>query len=164
MNIQVYSEEFKQAAVQKLLSPESLGLSATARKIGIANSTLFGWKQKYSKSDSMKKNKNIKQWNSEQKLEAIIKTALMTENELGEYLRMNGLHTDDLNRFKEEALAGFSSKGRPQLDPEVVNLRKNNKTLEKEIKRKDKALAELSARVILLKKSQEIWGDSEDDE
>ena len=56
------------------------------------------------------------------------------------------------------------SVGRPKLDPEIVTLRKQKKDLERELRRKDKAMEELSARVILLKKSHEIFGVKEDDE
>lgn len=159
-----YSEEFKQMAVQKLLS-NSERLSVTARKLDIPNSTLNGWKKKYGNLSSMSKNKKTtNDWTAEKKLEAIIKTGSMNENELGEYLRSHGLHSDDIERFKQEALTGFKSSGRPKLDPEVLELRKKNKKLEKNIKKKDKALAEYSARVILLKKSHEIWGVPEDEE
>lgn len=162
----VYNESFKQNAIQKLLMPGSPGLSATARNIGIAPSTLFGWKEKYANQAVMKKtkDKNVNEWTPEQKLDALIKTGAMNENELGEYLRSNGLHTSDLEAFKLDSLAGFKTKGRPKLDPEVVELRKQNKELERDLKKKDKALAEYSARVILLKKSHEIWGTPEEDE
>lgn len=165
-NNTTYSDSFKENAVQQLVRPNSSGLSATASKIGIPPSTLYGWKKKYANLLVMKKSKDktINDWTPEQKLEAIIKTASMPENELGGYLRSNGLFSSDLENFKQESLAGFKCKGRPKLDPEVVELKKQNKVLERDIKRKDRALAEFSARVILLKKSQEIWGDPEDDE
>lgn len=166
MSLQVYSEEFKNTAVQKLLSPGSLGLATTAEKMGIPRSTLFGWKQKYANPNSMKKTKNnlAINWTAEQKFEALIKTASMSENELGEYLRSQGLHSSDLDIFKKECLEGFKSRGRPKLDPEVVDLRKSKKELERSLKRTEKALAEQSARIILLKKSHEIWGVAEEDE
>jgi len=159
-----YSEEFKTQAIQKLLGPSSLSLSKTAKNLGVAQSTLFGWKEKYSKESVMKKSKAATSWTKEEKFNALLKTASMSESELGEYLRANGLHSSDLSRFKEECLEGFKSVGRPPLDPELVKLRKENIELSRNLKRKDKALAEMSARVILLKKSHEIWGTPEDDE
>jgi transposase len=161
-----YSDQFKKNAVQRLLAPGSEGLTATACKIGIPISTLATWKSKYAINIGMikSKNKTIKEWTPEEKLEAIIKTSLMTEIERGEYIRSNGLHSTDLDTFKIDALAGFKTSGRPKLDPEINELRRDKKKLEKDIHRKDKALAEYSARVILLKKSHEIWGDPEGDE
>jgi transposase len=159
-----YNESFRQNAVKTLLSPGSGGLRATASKLDINPSTLFSWKQKYANSSSMKKSKKIDSWTSEEKLEIVIKTAAMSEQELGEFLRSEGLHSSDLDVIRKHLLAPSSSKGRPKLDPEVVELRKKNKRLESELRKNKDALAEYAARVILLKKSHEIWGTKEDDE
>jgi hypothetical protein len=56
------------------------------------------------------------------------------------------------------------SAGRPKIDPELVELRAREKELSKDLKRKDRALAEMSARVILLKKSRLLFGETEEDE
>jgi len=95
---------------------------------------------------------SLKNWTPEKKLDAVIKTASMTEQELGKFLRSNGLHSSDLDSFKEEPTAAIPSRGRAKLDPELVALRSENKKLSKDLKRKDATLAEYSARVILLKK------------
>ena len=160
-----YSEDFKKAAIQKLLSPNGPGATRLSEDLDLHISTLYSWKQKYASSQLMKKS-NKKEWTPEQMLEAIIKTASMSEQELGEYLRSNGLLSSELEAFKNDFinLKKEKKRGRPQLDPELVTLRKENKKMESDIKRKDRALAEYSARVILLKKSHEIWGTNEDDE
>ena len=90
----------------------------------------------------------------------------MDEQELGEYLRSNGMHSSDLQSFRDDFIDSKKKdkRGRPALDPEIHNLRKEVKSLNSNLKRKDAALAEYSARVILLKKSHEIWGTNEDDE
>jgi hypothetical protein len=41
--------------------------------------------------------------------------------------------------------------------------RKKTRNLEKELRRKDKALAETAALLVLQKKARAIWGDNEDD-
>ena len=51
-----------------------------------------------------------------------------------------------------------------KLDPELVELRNKEKELSQDLRRKDRAFAEMSARIVLLKKSRLIWGDGEDDE
>ena len=161
-----YTEDFKKNAVETLLRPNSGGLTITSRKLNIPDSTLYGWKKKYANIVDMEKSKSklSKDWSPEQKLEALLKTASMSEEDLGQYLRSNGLHSADIESFKKTCLDGFSTKGRPKLDPEVVALRKQNKALDKNLKRNQKALAEQSARIILLKKSHEIWGTPEEDE
>ncbi len=163
-----FSEDFKKTVIQKLLVPDSPGPSKIAEEFGIHDSTLYNWKQKYAKSLIMKnsKNSNVKDLSAEQMLEAIIKTASMDEQEFGEYLRSNGLHSSDLEGFKAEFinLKKEKKRGRPQLDPELVTLRKEKIQMERNLRRNEKALAEYAARVILLKKSHEIWGTNEDDE
>ena len=103
-------------------------------------------------------------WTADEKMEAIIETAKMSENELGEYLRSKGLNSCDLENFKKEFISNAPCRGRPKLDPEIVELRKNNTELKRDLNKKNKALAEMSARVILLKKSHLLWGEHEDDD
>lgn len=163
-----YSEEFKANAVKALFQSQSGGITSTARKFNIAPSTLFGWKKKYANQSSMKNpnkkiaSKNSLKWSPEEKLDAIIKTGSMSANEIGEFLRANGLHSNDLVLFKEDILAGARTnekgKGRPKTDPEITELKKSKQMLERSLKRTQ------SARIILLKKSHDIWGEPEDDE
>ncbi len=57
-----------------------------------------------------------------------------------------------------------TSSEHPKKDLEIVELKNKEKRLEKELHLKDRALAEMSARIILLKKNRLIWGDAEEDE
>lgn len=163
-----FSEEFKKATIQKLLSPGSPGPGKIAEDLDLYPATLYSWKKKYANSQLMTKSKKkkSKDWTPEQMLEAIIKTSSMTEQELGEYLRTNGMHSSDLEAFKNDFinLKKENKRGRPRLDPEVVELRKQEKILKRDLRKTQAALAEQSARIILLKKSHEIWGTNEDDE
>jgi len=136
-------------------------LVSLAQEHDLPVSTLYGWKQKYAKRAGMSKSNK---WTPERKLEAIIKTASMSENELGEYLRKNGLHSSDLEQWKNDFYGSQKAPGRPKKDPELLRLEGNEKKLKKELRRKERALAEMSARVVLLKKSHEIFGGDEDDE
>lgn len=88
----------------------------------------------------------------------------MTENQLGEYVRSSGIRTQDLEQWKQDFYNTQKAVGRPKLDPELAQLRSEKKELTRDLNRKEKALAEMSARVILLKKSQQIFGVAEDDE
>ena len=159
-----YSESFKKNAVEKFLSSNSGTLKSTADKLGVPISTLYGWKHKYANITSMTKSKKIKNYSPEQKLEILIKTSSMTEPELGTYLRSEGMLSSDLELFKSDLISSVPAKGRPKLDPEVIAIRKDNKLLKRDLKKTQRALAEQSARIILLKKSHEIWGVPEDDE
>lgn len=161
-----YSEGFKQAAIEKWLAPGSKGIKAIASELGVPPSTIFGWKEKYAIDGGMKKQsqkKVLNKWSPSEKLEAVIKQATLTEAEFGEYLRANGLFSKDVDGFKKEFLISTSNKGRPKVDKEILELRHDKNKLEKNINRKDRALAEMSARIVLLKKSHLLWGDPEDE-
>lgn len=153
-------------AVQKALSSGAPSVGIVAKNLGIPMTTLFGWKQKYGMSESMKKNRSKsatkKELTSEEKLQAIINQASMPENEFGEYLRLVGLHSVDVENFKKEYFNLLNEKGRAKQHPEVAILHKEKKDLQNNLNRKDKALAEMSARIVLLKKSHLLWGDPED--
>jgi len=158
------SDEFKMSLIQKNLLPNGPSLRSLAEKNDLSASTLYSWKRKYVKRLGMK---TSNEWTPEKKMETIIKTASMEEGELGEFLRQNGLYSTDIAQWKQDfyssqQLAGRV--GRPKKSPELVELEKSHETLKKELRRKEKALAEMSARVVLLKKSQEIFGGREEEE
>lgn len=108
---------------------------------------------------------NPERWNGENKLAVVIETAALNEEELAEYCRRKGLYVEQIARWREAAIGGaqtqqpLSAAQRRALQQE----RKKSRKLEKELRRKDKALAEAAALLILQKKAQAIWGDSEDD-
>ena len=156
-----YSEDFKKSVVQKVLLPGGPSVMEISKKIGVHHTSVRKWKEMYAMTASMK---TSKKWTPEKKLKAVAETMSLTENELGEYLRKNGLHSNDIKEWKEEFLSGIKAPGRPKKDPVLAKAQSKNKKLEKELRRKDKALAEMSARVVLLKKSHLLWGDPEDDE
>ena len=108
---------------------------------------------------------NAESWSGENKLAVVIETAGLNEEELAEYCRRKGLYVEQISRWREAAIAGaqtlrpLSAEERRELQRE----RKKTRKLEKELRRKDKALAETAALLVLQKKAQAIWGDGEDD-
>jgi hypothetical protein len=143
---------------------------AVARELGVPKSTLWAWRAEVARVAVMEREKRPSRdpdhpdnWTAEQKLEAVMKTRGLDEEELGEYMRKHGLHEAHLEGWRLqvesaalERLAGTEKKKR---DAD----RKRVRELEKELERKDKALAETAALLVLKKKAQEIWGDEDDD-
>ena len=156
-----HSQEFKESIVQKVTAPGGPTIMQLSEKTGIHHTSIRNWVKIYANNTSMKKSK---EWSPEARLKIISQTISMSENELGEFLRSNGLHAVEVEEWKESFYSAQKPVGRPKLDPEVVELRSNKKELERDLKRKDKALAEMSARVILLKKSHLLFGVNEEDE
>ena len=156
-----YSAAFKESTVQKICKPGGPTIMQISKELGIHHVTIRNWMKFHANISNMKKSDD---WTPEKKLQAIAQTLNMNENELGEFLRANGLHSTDLEEWKQNFYGSQRPVGRPKLDPELVELRAEKKSLSSDLKRKDKALAEMSARIILLKKSNLLFGGTEDDE
>lgn len=141
--------------------PGGPGIMEMSKKIGVHHTSIRTWKKLYAMSLSMN---SSKKWTPEKKLQVIAETLSLSKSELGEYLRKHGLHSIELEEWRQSFISSQKSPGRPKKDPELVASNKREKALERDLKRKDKALAEMSARIILLKKSRLLWGEPEDEE
>lgn len=156
-----HSSEFKESIVQKITTPGGPTIMQLSEKTGIHHTSIRNWIKIYANYSKMKKSK---EWPPEEKLKAVAQTLTMNENELGEFLRSNGLHANELEEWKQLFYSALKPVGRPKLDPELVELRAKEKEISRDLKRKDKALAEMAARIILIKKTQLLFGESEEDE
>lgn len=104
--------------------------------------------------------KSSKQWSAQERFQAVVATANMADEELGAWCRTNGLHREQLALWHEQCLAGVRP-GRKQ-DVEKKRLLQKNKQLEKELARKDKALAETAAMIVLKKKAEALFAAYDD--
>ena len=130
-------------------------------KLGIGDSVIRQWVKKSGKTGVMSKSDS---WTPEKKLQAVNETSSLEGEELGAYLRKHGLHSEDLESWKQDFYRSQRGPGRPRKDPELAAAQKEKKSLERDMRRKDKALAEMTARIVLLKKSRLLWGADEEGE
>ena len=98
-------------------------------------------------------------WTPEAKLKAIVETANLVDTELGHYLRKEGLYSNQVTEWRSEFLEKMALQPKFKRDERDSKIR----VLEKEILRKDKALAEASALFFLQKKVDLIWGNKGED-
>jgi transposase len=91
----------------------------------------------------------------------VLEAATVPEPELGEWLRRKGVHAAQLDEWRSLAMSGLSAA--PQRRKEAASDARQIRELERELARKDKALAEAAALLVLKKKVQDIWGDEDDD-
>ena len=162
-----YSNEIKETMVTKLCSPGGPSVYKLARESGISQGSLYKWVQTFGRDRQMGKERRPEDWDADDRLQAVFDAQGLNEQELGEFLRRKGLHSNHIEAWKKEALADASSKkkrGRPAKDPELVAAQDENKLLKRDLRRKEKALAEQTAIVILQKKAKALWGKDEDDE
>jgi transposase-like protein len=161
-----YRDAFKAAMVRRMTGPGATSARELARETGVHATTLSHWKRQagkladMSKKDSEDRGGRPDERTADEKLQLVLEASLLTDEELGEFLRRNGLHEADLERWREDALAGLSDR-RQERRHEGDS--KRIRELEREIRRKDKALAEAAALLVLQKKVQAIWGGGDDD-
>ena len=142
-------------------------ISELARENGISEQTLYTWRRNLrAQGVPVPGNgKNAEEWSSKDKFGVVLETAGLNETELAEYCRRKGLFIEQIAAWRtacQEANAHSVDRARDQREQSKTD-RKRIKQLEKELLRKEKALAEAAALIILRKKAQAIWGDPEED-
>lgn len=157
-----FSQEFKQAIVKKLLSRGKQTVEEFCEENGLALSTVTRWQSECANVSEMNHKKNKSKLSSENILKIISETYSLNEEDLGLYLRKNGLHSAQLTEWRESIL---TSMDKPKIYTNKKDPRDSKiKDLEKDLFKKDKALAEVSALLILQKKVGLLWGKRTEDE
>jgi len=151
-----YSKEFKDSIIAKLLPPSNASVQDVAKETGIPKDTLYCWRVKYRNtstgdSDQRQQSSNF---SSEEKLTIVIETASLNETETSEYCRSKGLYPDQINGWKSVIKQSLTCKPSiSKADRKTLQQQdKAIKQLQSELNRKDKALAEAAALLILEKK------------
>lgn len=159
--------------IQKMVGPGRISASSLSRLEGIPQPTLSKWLRGAGTLEPMKNNKNTKKQSDrklapnkltpDQRLDVILEISQLPEDQIGAYLRERGLYESQVNQWRQSAKEALSSSSvKKQRSKKSQDARKI-KQLEKELRRKDKALAETAALLVLKKKAQAIWGDGDDD-
>jgi transposase-like protein len=112
------------------------------------------------------RSKSSDDWSAEAKLAVVAETAALNESELSEYCRKKGLYPEQLKSWKEDCIAGFEST--PARQAQALKQSKSDKRqirkLEKDPRRKEKALAEIAALLVLRKKLNVFYGEDQEDD
>lgn len=156
-----YSAEIREAALQKLCAPYKPSLSCVAREFGINPDTLRKW-QKFGHQkleDRMSQPMRQQDWSLEKRFEIVIQTGNMSDEALGAYCRQMGIHSNTIALWRENCINVI--RRRNEVDTEKETLKLELKETKRDLRRKEKALAEASARLMLQKKAKEIWGITE---
>ncbi len=157
-----YSEAFKAKMVQKMAAPGGPSANALSQEVGVDQSTLSRWRKQAARVEGMTKSKKSRRpqdWTATEKLEAVLEVASLSEEELGGFLRRKGLYGTHLEQWRQQMLHGLDAK--PQRSRKATQDRRVRE-LEKDLKRKNAALAETAALLVLKKKAQAIWGDKDE--
>lgn len=162
-----YSPERKEAVLKKMMPPHNRTIKQLALEEGISEATLYNWRQEArSKGILMPDGDSSPEgWNARDKFAAVLESASLNEQETAEYCRRKGIYPQLLEQWRKacEDANDWDRKANVKLKSERKTDRKRIKALEKELQRKEKALAETAALLVLQKKLQAIWEDPEDD-
>lgn len=172
-----FTQSFKIQAVEKALSrAEGINLAEVAESLGVGYSTLQKWIVKSrnqqlepvqeevgSSQSHMSKEKSPQDWSLEEKLNMVIACASLTDEEVSALCREQGIYPHHIDQWKLDFANGQKANGLTASACETRNLKNEIKTLKKELNRKDRALAETAALLVLQKKVHAIWGDDTDD-
>lgn len=161
-----YSEERKSAVLKKLLPPLNRSVADVAREEGITDVTLYHWrKQARNRGEVVPGNKSLPDdWPAEARVAVVVETATLSAVELATYCREKGLYVDQVAAWRQACLDGqlMAGQRRTEERDQTRADKKRIKELERELLRKDRALAETAALLVLRKKLNALWGSDDE--
>lgn len=155
-----YSAAFKARVVKRLVGPKAVSASQLAEAVGVPQPTLSRWVRELRSVPVMPRRPGGERTGAD-KLRIVHEAATLDEPALGALLRREGLQRADLTAWRqaaEQALEPAPPRPKAGPSPEAKRVQE----LERELARKDRALAETAALLVLKKKVQAIWGDGDD--
>lgn len=157
-----YTNERKSAVLKKLLPPNNESVPDVALAEGISAGTLYNWLSNAREGGAAvpgSRASHAEQWSNEAKFAVVLETQPMNEAEKAEYCRKKGLYPDQVERWRTTCISGMSSS---ESTSEPLKAARNEiKRLKRKVDRKDKALAESAALLVLSKKFQALWEDED---
>lgn len=161
-----YSAERKASVLKKMLPPHNLTIAEVAEQEGISDATLYTWRSE-AKQQGVPvpgSGKTSDQWSADAKFAVVVETATLSESALSEYCRAKGLYPEQVKEWKRACLQGQNSdvQRRQQEREQAKQDKREIKQLKRELYRKEKALAEVAALLVLQKKFNAYLGINED--
>lgn len=170
-----YTDAIKASVLSKALAPNALGVIELAKEFNIPKATIYTWM--FNMRNKNNKEERVQQRPKDQspasKLQAVMDTLGKTEQEQSAYCRTQGIYSNHIETWKQQILeslgAATSTSDKSSNAKEKENkaasqrIQDEMKQLKHDLNRKDKALAELTALLVLKKKADFLWGDREDD-
>lgn len=161
-----FSPERKAAVVKQMLPPNNISIAKLSEKEGISCATLYKWRDEARSGGAVLPNAGRAgdDWSAVDKFNAVLQCATLSQSEVSTYCRERGLYVEQIAQWREACekandwdAQSTKAQRQAQRDDKV-----RVKRLEREIHRKDKALAEAAALLVLRKKFNTIWGEAEE--
>lgn len=162
-----YTQRFRLQMVRRMIGPNRISASTLSAEVGVPQPTLSRWLREAGTVEAMHDNepkpnppesappRRPQDWSPAEKFRIISEASGLDEQALGALLRREGLHAAQLDEWRDAALSGLKPRPRRRgRTPQQKRIRK----LEAELRRKDKALAETAALLVLQGKVEALWG------
>jgi len=152
-----YTKAYKEQAVEKVLQRGHKTIDSIADELNINHHTLKNWLRPYYQREPMPKtpaNKRPQDWSPEERFQLLMESSVLEGEALNAFCRQKGLFTHHLEAWKKAFVCA------PQTATQTASdkvLRDENQRLKKELNRKEKALAEAAALLVLQKKFNAFW-------
>jgi len=151
-----FSLAFKKRMVEKLTGKEALSARRLSRDTGVSQQTLSRWRRDTLSLPLMATDKRKpRKWTIVDKARILVEASKLTGEELSAFLEREGVLVAELEQWK----LALEEEGRSS----AATTRRIRK-LERELARKEKALAEAAALLVLKKKLETFYGEDEDDD
>lgn len=163
--VTIYPAKIKASVLTKALAPNAPRIVELAKEFNIPYATIYSWMSgmlKKNNVDLVNKPQRPEDKSAQDKLKAVIDTLDKTETEKSAYCRQNGIYTHHLDEWKNQILESLGFSNSKKHRSEQLLIINEVKQLKRDLHRKNKALAEVSALLILKKKADLLWGDNED--
>ena len=156
-----YGQAFKDKAVARLLPPESASVQTVSQELSISVATLERWR-----ADALSRPARERAWTARARFEAVLATAAMDEASKSAWCREQGVYPQELEQWRSaatQALADPEDASRENQREKKAD-RRRIKELERDLRRKEKALAEAAALLVLSKKLEAIFPKDRDED
>jgi transposase-like protein len=161
-----YSPQCKEAVLAKMRPPQNRSVPELAEEEGISTATRYKWRREAQEQGQLlpRRAAEPEGWRSSDKFHAVLETAALSETEVAEYCRQRGLYPEHLQRWRAacEQANDRAQEAEQRHSAALKGEKARGKRLERELQRKEAALADTAALLSLRKKVQAIWGESED--
>jgi transposase-like protein len=161
-----YNLTFRNSILRKVLPPESRSVYQVAKEAGVSAITIHSWMSKLKEGklvlDPEATDPVPRDYPPAQKFRLLMEGKILPEEQRGEWLRLKGLHSEHLPLWEQE-LSNLMTDKQDNLKTENKDLKSQVRSLEKELLRKDRALAEVVALLTLKKKLDSRYPGEEED-
>lgn len=158
-----YTEAFRQQAVAKVYNRGGRTVNAVAEELNVNPWTLRNWMKSHKKPLTTREAgqaKRPKDWSLAERLQILMESYGLSEEARNGFCREKGLFPHHLEQWRREFEHGSDNSARADKS-DIRALKEAKQALERELKRKEKALAEAAALLVLEKKYQALWEEKD---